>query len=263
MKLFCFDIDDTLLDKDKVFRKATIAAIRKKQNEGNAVCIASGRPFSGIAPYLAPLSKTNLFVVGFNGAALYECYGSLLYQNGMPFSVFLSFYKEHSKLLSEGVSMYCYTGNEVCSFEDSEAIHYENRMNNAPMRILSDRPLDDNAPIMKFMVASDIHEKVDAVEKEKGSYSFLHTVRSAPCFFEFTKLGVDKSSAIEVLRLHLGIENKLDVVTFGDAGNDYLMLKDYYGVAMGNATESCKEVAKKVTKTCKEDGVAYALEHYF
>lgn len=263
MKLFCFDIDDTLLDKDKVFRRATIEAIRKKQSEGCAICIASGRPFSGIAPYLEPLFKTNLFVVGFNGAALYKCDGTLLYQNGMPFSVFRDFYNGHRQLLSKDVSMYCYTDREVCSFEESEAIRYENRMNHAPIRLLLDRPLNEEAPIMKFMVASDIYEKVDSVEKEKDKYSFLHTVRSAPCFFEFTKLGVDKSSAIEVLRLYLGIENKLDVATFGDAGNDYLMLKDYYGVAMGNATASCQEVAKKVTLTCKEDGVAYALEHYF
>ena len=47
---------------------------------------------------------------------------------------------------------------------------------------------------------------------------------------------------------------------FGDEMNDYEMIKTYNGVAMGNAVSKVKEVAKILTKDCKEDGVSYALE---
>ena len=36
----------------------------------------------------------------------------------------------------------------------------------------------------------------------------------------------------------------------------------FNGVAMGNATEECKKVAKFVTKDIKEGGLIYALENF-
>ncbi len=38
------------------------------------------------------------------------------------------------------------------------------------------------------------------------------------------------------------------------------MLKKYYGVAMGNAIDNCKQVSKMVTKDVKECGVVSAIE---
>lgn len=262
MKLFCFDLDDTILDKDKVFRENTIAAIRRMQSKGDAVCLASGRPFSGISPFLKKLGPKNLYAVAFNGAALYKGDGSLLYKNGFPFRIFLAFRATHKDFIRNGVDVYCYTEEEVCSFENSEGIHYEHRLNDQPVRMLYQRPLNPKDTIMKFMVVSNDTKKIDEIEKTIDVPS-LHTVRSDPRFFEFTKRGVDKSTAIEKLRLLLQINKKEDVVTFGDAGNDFLMLKGYYGIAMGNATKECQEVAKRVTLSCKEDGVSYALNNWF
>lgn len=262
MKLFCFDLDDTILDKDKVFRESTIAAMREKQQEGNAICLASGRPFIGISPFLQKLLPKNLYTVAFNGAALYKGDGELLFKDGFPFQVFLDFRASHKDFIEHGVDIYCYTEKEVCSFENSEGIHYEHRLNDQPVRMLYKRPLRPEDAIMKFMVVSNDTSKIDEIEKTIDAPS-LHIVRSDPRFFEFTKQGVDKSSAIEKLRLMLRIPNKEDVVTFGDAGNDYLMLKGYYGIAMGNATKECQEVAKRITLSCKEDGVSYALKNWF
>ncbi|HBB05410.1 MAG TPA: hypothetical protein DCZ41_02310 [Firmicutes bacterium] len=262
MKLFCFDLDGTILDKDKIFRESTIASIRQIQTKGHAVCLASGRPFSGISPFLRKLDSKNLYAVAFNGAALYKGNGELLYENGFPFRVFLDFHDSHKDFIHNGVDIYCYTEHEVCSFESSEGIHYEHRLNDEPIRMLHERPLASSSTIMKFMVVSKDTKKIDEIEKTIDVPS-LHTVRSDPRFFEFTKKGVDKSSAIERLRLLLHIEKREDVVTFGDAGNDFLMLKDYYGIAMGNATEECRQVAKKVTLDCKGDGVSYALTNWF
>ena len=56
--------------------------------------------------------------------------------------------------------------------------------------------------------------------------------------------------------------NKEDCYCFGDEMNDYLMVKNFDGVAMGNANEKVKHVAKFVTKDVKEDGVSFALENY-
>lgn len=45
--------------------------------------------------------------------------------------------------------------------------------------------------------------------------------------------------------------------------NDEGMIKKFDGTAMGNALDDIKKVAKRVTKSVDEDGVAYALKTWF
>ncbi|HSN08804.1 MAG TPA: HAD hydrolase family protein, partial [Hanamia sp.] len=60
---------------------------------------------------------------------------------------------------------------------------------------------------------------------------------------------------------HIGKE---DIMAFGDNHNDFELLKDIkYGIAVGNATESLKEIAYSVTKSNEENGVAWYLKEYF
>lgn len=57
--------------------------------------------------------------------------------------------------------------------------------------------------------------------------------------------------------------SKEHVHTFGDSMNDEGMIKEFDGTAMGNALDDIKKVAKRVTKSVDEDGVAYALKTWF
>ena len=52
------------------------------------------------------------------------------------------------------------------------------------------------------------------------------------------------------------------VMVLGDSLNDYSMFSLDFGatVAMENATPEIKEIAKYVTKSNREDGVAYAID---
>ncbi len=74
---------------------------------------------------------------------------------------------------------------------------------------------------------------------------------------------VDKAYGITQLASLIGVSDYNDIVTFGDEGNDVKMLKDFYGIAMGNATPECQAVAKKVTLSCHDDGVSYAINNWF
>jgi hydroxymethylpyrimidine pyrophosphatase-like HAD family hydrolase len=50
-------------------------------------------------------------------------------------------------------------------------------------------------------------------------------------------------------------------MAIGDAENDISMLKfAKYKVAMKNANDSVKKIANFITKSCEEDGVAFAIE---
>lgn len=80
--------------------------------------------------------------------------------------------------------------------------------------------------------------------------------------FEITHISADKGQALESLCRHLGISVE-NAVAFGDAGNDTpLIATAGVSVAMGNAIDSLKALAKHVTLTNDEDGVAAFLEQY-
>ena len=72
---------------------------------------------------------------------------------------------------------------------------------------------------------------------------------------------MDKWYAIEEIMKKENIKRE-EVISFGDNNNDILMIKNAgLGIAMGHSNEQVKEVAKFVTKTNDEDGVAKALEN--
>ena len=74
--------------------------------------------------------------------------------------------------------------------------------------------------------------------------------------------GIDKSTGVNFLADYLAIK-KSDVYTFGDAENDLLMITNFNGVAMGNAVNSVKKVAKFITSDVKEDGIKNAIEKIY
>ncbi len=75
--------------------------------------------------------------------------------------------------------------------------------------------------------------------------------------------GVTKGSALEELRLELGVSTE-DTLAIGDGHNDVEMLRwAAHGVAMGQAPVTVQEVANAVTGTVLEDGAATELDRWF
>jgi Cof subfamily protein (haloacid dehalogenase superfamily) len=90
----------------------------------------------------------------------------------------------------------------------------------------------------------------------------LSAMFTAPYYYEFTPLGVDKTRAIKETFSVLGIDRS-EVIAFGDAQNDQSMIEwAGIGVAMGNAVDEVRAVADYVTLSNNDDGIAAALEHF-
>lgn len=260
MKLFAFDVDDTLVDKDKILRPRTIKNLNSRLANGDAIAIASGRPFTGIDYYLSQLQHGLKFAIGANGAAVYDAKGDILEIKGIHYKDFVKFYRVHEGVKKYGGEIYAYSVNEVVYFEYGNGIELEDRLNHVPLRDLRKSPMQDDDTLLKFMVVLDprFSNRIHISKKEKHDY---HVMRSDPSFLEFTNPYVDKASGVEFLRARLGIAND-HVYCFGDQGNDLKMIASFEGVAMGNAIFECKNAAKYVTKDVKDDGVSYALENF-
>ena len=82
-------------------------------------------------------------------------------------------------------------------------------------------------------------------------------------WLELVQKGVSKYQAIKYLcrREHISVNN---VISFGDNYNDIdMIMSSKCGVAMGNAIDDVKKVAKYVTKSCDDDGIEFFLREFF
>lgn len=89
----------------------------------------------------------------------------------------------------------------------------------------------------------------------------LNIYRSNDTLIEIAPLSVSKLTAISLLlQENEGLKN---VLAFGDNYNDMELLKNVgYGVAVGNAREEVKSIARAVTLSNTEDGVAHYLNKH-
>ena len=110
---------------------------------------------------------------------------------------------------------------------------------------------------MIFMAEKEEIQKISQ-HYQMNSHPYYRGVQSTAILFEFLNPELSKSKGIQKLcqDLHLPLDS---ILTFGDELNDYEMIKDYIGVAMGNANPQIKEVAKYITTSNNEDGIAQFL----
>ena len=96
----------------------------------------------------------------------------------------------------------------------------------------------------------------------KELWNKYSVAKSTPYFLEFFNKDSNKGLALDRLAKHLGIK-KEEIITMGDAMNDFPMIEYAgMGIAMGNAVPEIKEIAKYVTDTNDNDGVAKAIEKF-
>lgn len=260
-RLYVFDIDQTLVPRgSNHINDEDRNAINALLERGDAIALASGRPFCSVKEHIDTLADGDKYLICANGGVSYD-------QNGVCLSAshlhLADLYHFKNRFLSEQVAVYGYDSNgSLALFRDSYFIELEEllcHVNPSDFVWLPDEmPTDFDRDLFKVLIAADpsISSSLDITESEKNHYMIT---RSDPMFLEVVFKGIDKASRADDLRKRLGIPAE-NVYCFGDSGNDMTMIKNFHGIAMGNATDDCKAVAEIITKTCDECGVAYALK---
>jgi Cof subfamily protein (haloacid dehalogenase superfamily) len=270
-RALCTDIDGTLLDSRRQLSPRTIAAI-KKLDKKIPVILASSRMPSAMFHLQRELDIVNHPLICFNG-------GYVLYFEG----------SSHKPQVLDSV----FIPTEICVgiveqtmntsihnslyFEDNWYAPMEDQWTEREARITKVSPIISPSEKVfqewsqkklgahKVMCMGDV-EDIDSVEKnlvEKYS-DHLHVYRSRPTYLEIAPKVISKGTALQqILKKQYNIDCA-DVIAFGDNYNDIDLLKTVgYGVAVANARDEVKAVAKEITSDSKEDGVAKIIEKYF
>lgn len=264
IRLIALDIDGTLTNDDKLITPRTQRSLMRAQQQGVIVVLASGRPACGLARYSHQLQLGNWKgkLISFNGGQLSEAEdGRILYERKMEQSLaheVLHHLKDYyvTVMLCDGEKL-------VVEDENGYQVEYEANCNH--LKVIKTDSLEEYLTFSPYKVLSSANPEY--LTKIWGELSApfagrLSAFFSAPFYYEFVPLGVNKGDALEKLCQSLHI-SRGQVLCFGDEHNDISMMKFAgHSVAMGNACDALKKVADEITLSNNEDGIAAVVERY-
>ena len=271
IKAILLDIDGTLANDEKKVTPKTAEALRRVQDRGVTLVLASGRADQGLHYFADELDMKGHggVFVAFNGAK------SLNYQTGEVYFEQAMTVEQGRRVLEHMKNFdvascidhgeYMWTNNAYFTIERDGApwniIEYESHNNGFLICERRDMAAEVDWGINKILNAGEPAYLQEVWQEMSAPFEGeLSAMFTAPYYYEFTPLGVDKSRALQETFAALGIDRS-EIVAFGDAQNDRTMLEwSGIGVAMGNAVDEVKAVATMVTRSNNDDGIAYALE---
>ncbi|MCO7470259.1 sugar-phosphatase [Stenotrophomonas maltophilia] len=265
IELVAIDMDGTLLDPAHKLTPRVKQAIAEARALGVHIVLTSGRPVPGLAPFLQEL--------GIEGDDDYciACNGGLVQRIGPRETVVeypLSFddfvYCEqvareigvHFQALD---AQRMYTPNQDISIYTVADSH----LSRMPLSYRRVADMDPGMSFIKLMMIDEPEVLDAAIARLPTALTERFAVlKSAPFFLEVFDRRAGKGPSLQKLAEHLGID-RANVMAIGDQENDLTMLQ-YAGtsVAMGNAIDAVKAVARFETATNSEDGVAQAIERF-
>lgn len=285
-KLITVDLDGTLLNKYGEVSEYTKNIIKKVTDQGILVVLASGRISESVLTIAKEIGANKYYISG-NGSVLYDMQKKeIIYEKYLSKekvlelielceknSIYYNIYTESSviaKSLNYNVAFYNYENTKKSSDKKTEinivddVYNYIKTLNTnkfLKMTICDENKIVFSSILRKVKDIPDIDVlEVSHMSKKKIKMG-TKEVSVGYYYTEVSSKNVDKWYAIEEIMKKENIA-KEEVISFGDNNNDILMIKNAgLGIAMGHSNEQEKKVAKFVTQTNDEDGVAKALEN--
>lgn len=264
VKAIMCDIDGTLLSSEGVVTKKTVEMIKKAREKGILFGLSTGRDVNSIQTLLGTWGIEGLvdMIVGTGGAEIYD--------NTLDISK--AQYPLDGKLIKEIVKHY---EDMDCNFaipedgilfapKDDEHIQMLSKADRVPYQVVNyDDYLQNPKP--KLIIICKPEDMNRIIERSKTFHSDefkSSSLKTASVLYEYMDPRISKTAGLnEILKLH-HIDIK-DIVTFGDADNDYDMtLNAGVGVVMANGSDKTKSVADYITDDNDHDGIGNYIEKF-
>jgi len=262
-KLFCSDIDGTLLNKDRKLSERTITAI-KNCSDIPFILISSRMP-KAMAHLQEELNTEDLPVIAYNGALILD-QKEVLHSTEIEADSIREIV-DFSAETDLHISLYHKDEWYVPELDFWAKREWNNTKVEPKVRALSqtiDKWQQENKGAHKIMVMGD-EQEIDLLEDWIGGDKNKSIVgyRSKPTYLEIAPRSVSKKTAIqELIQQKYPTLKFSEITAFGDNYNDMEMLKSVgVGVAVANAKEEVLAIADVQTDTNKNDGVAKYLEN--
>jgi Cof subfamily protein (haloacid dehalogenase superfamily) len=263
IKLLALDLDGTIFGDDLIISDRVRSAIRKAQEQGVIVTIATGRMFHSARTVAAELSLHEPLIC-YQGALVQDSVsGEILYHKTIPLHLAHEIISETSR---RSLHLNLYMNDRFFVEHNSPEARFYARINaGLEVNVVGDlhRWLDEQggAEPTKLVIVTEpskTDEMLDTFTELYGSR--LQVTKSHPRFTEFTNIECSKGRALAFLAEHCGIARD-EVMAIGDGHNDLDMIRwAGFGVAMSTAPQAVLDAARLVCPPISEDGAALAIE---
>ncbi|MBF0819070.1 Cof-type HAD-IIB family hydrolase [Streptococcus acidominimus] len=266
-KMIAIDLDGTLLNKDSQLSHYTIETIRKVQEAGHTVIIATGRPYRMAYDYYRQLELSTP-MINFNGSLIHIPDQNWEWEQNILIDkqYLIDFLKEEERfeadfIAGEYKNKFFITQNYLENF--SPALLGVERITPDTL-IHPERITSDPHSILMQTRAADKYALADDIKRYFNDELEINTWGGPLNILETCAKGVTKASALTYL-LDLYRMDAKNLIAFGDEHNDIQMLAlANRGYAMKNASATLLPYADRLTDyTNDEDGVARELRKLF
>lgn len=259
IKLIISDIDGTLLNEKLEYTPRLVAAIKAAEAKGVIFTLATGRMYSSAKNAVCGLD-IKVPIICYNGAYIREFNGDkILYQKTIESAAataILQVCQHHSWHVQY------YVNDELFCAKDSQLIQKYAKMTGIQHHILGDDFYAPQDKINKILLIEE-HCNISEIRKIlQATGANVDFTSSKTSFLEIVPKGVSKGEAIQQLASYMNVSTD-EIMAAGDSYNDLEMIQIVgHGVAMGNAEQAIKDVARYVTDHNNADGLAKAIEKY-
>jgi hydroxymethylpyrimidine pyrophosphatase-like HAD family hydrolase len=256
-RMIALDIDGTILDTGRPISKRVLSVVGNAVSRGVHVVLATGRPVVSTMPVLAELGLMAGNVLCSNGAVRVDtASGRILAMHRFDPAPVAARLRE---LLPGVVFAAEQPGEEnlvTGPFLDTDGAFPSRTVDHDT---LVARPVTRLTAWWHDRTADELRARVDPAGFTGVSVTMD---RVMPCLVA-VPAGISKGFALERLRVELDVAADATLAV-GDGDNDVEMLRwAEYGVAMGHAPDILKAVAREVTGSVADDGLAAILERWY
>ena len=270
VRLITLDLDDTLLNSDKLISPRNEAALRRAAERGVEIVPASGRFYDAFPEEVKRLDFVH-YAIAVNGAEIRDLRsGEAIARAELPMETALRVMEYLDTL---PVIYDCYMDGwgwmterlQKQAPEFAPNVHYlimlQEKRSPVPELKAFLRERGHDVQKIQFFI-KNAGDKPAVMAELARRFPEVSVTSSVSNNIEINAPAANKGTALLSLAAHLGLDRS-QTMSFGDQLNDLSMIEAAgTGVAMGNAAPELKAAADYVTADCNADGVALAVEKF-
>lgn len=237
-----FDLDDTLLKSDKTISAYTLDILHRCRASGIYTGIATARSEISAG---SSLPLTNFDIVISNGGACAAVGGRCIYEKLLP-----------ADTVRRILDAFFALGGDEISVETKDGYfwNYKTEPTGSWAHAIYSDFTNFYRPAYKMTAQLQTPEQARQICRQVENVEAIGF--SGYDLYRFAAVGADKAAAVRAVAKQLGVDMAA-VAAFGDDHNDIGMIKAAgMGVAMGNAVDAVKAVARYTALSNDEDGAA-------
>lgn len=282
IKLIAIDLDGTLLNNNNEISIENAEAIKKAQNEGTEVTIATGRSYFDA---LSICKKAGIIthIISCNGSSIHldtgEHLSSVTMDRNEVYTI-VNWLEKNNFYYEVSTNKAIYNpvhGREILQLELSNLKKQNPELNTISLIKAAEKQFSQTGFVFVnnhtniLLTTDEVYNilafSYDDYKLKKGLEYFnsndnLTVFSSAEHNFEMVPIASSKGNALGYLSKVLNISLS-ETMAIGDNYNDISMLKKAnYSVAMGNADDAIKDICKIVTHSNYDNGVAHVINQF-